>query len=185
MRVGSSPYPRGIAPYFLPRKPGQLSEAFLFFSKKSWNLRADLAAAELLLKHGASLAEGSTDAQLTPLHAAAASGHFKLLEYLLGRKGASVGALDSAGATPLHHAARSASEKGVLALLQWGADPKVADAEGKTARDVVAGTDSFSVRVRDAMDNAAKIHAEAVEAREKKRAEKAAAKEKEAGKAEL
>ena len=49
----------------------------------------------------------------------------------------------------------------------------------------MAGTDSFSVRVRDAMDNAAKIHAEAVEAREKKRAEKAAAKEKEAGKAEL
>ena len=147
--------------------------------------RRAVSVAKLLLKHGASLAEGSTDAQLTPLHAAAASGHFKLLEYLLGRKGASVGALDSAGATPLHHAARSASEKGVLALLQWGADPKVADAEGKTARDVVAGTDSFSVRVRDAMDNAAKIHAEAVEAREKKRAEKAAAKEKEAGKAEL
>ena len=44
---GVRPIARGVAPYFLPRKPGQLSEAFLFFSKKPWNLRADLAAARL------------------------------------------------------------------------------------------------------------------------------------------
>ena len=43
-----------------------------------------------------------------------------------------------------------------------------------------ANLDSLAKRSRPA-----KIHAEAVEAREKKRAEKAAAKEKEAGKAEL
>ena len=144
--------------------------------------RLAVPLARLLLKHGASLAESSTDEQRTPLHAAALSAHPKLVEYLLGRKGASVSALDSTGATPLHHAAKARSERVVLALLTWGADPAATDAEGKTARDAVAGTDSFSVRVRGSMDSAATIHAEAVEARTKAKAERVAAK---ATKAEL
>ena len=57
-----------------------------------------------------------------------------------------------------------------------GADPAATDAEGKTARDAVTGTDSFSVHVRRRMDNAATINAEAVEARRKSKAERAAAK---------
>jgi len=148
--------------------------------------RLAVPLAKLFLKHGASLAESSTGEQLTPLHAAAASAHLKLVEYLLGRNPAANGRLayplvsaeSRTGATPLHHAAKAGSgERVVLALLRWGADPAATDAEGKSARDAVTGVDSFSVRVRGSMDNAATIHAEAVEARRKAKAERVAAKE--------
>lgn len=144
--------------------------------------------AKLLIKHGARLAESSTEQQLTPLHAAASSAHPKLVEYLLGRKhdpaaaevemaGHPVNARSVTGETPLHHAVRAGSERVVLSLLRWGADPAATDAAGKAARGAVTGADSFSVRVRGSLDAAAAIHAEAVEARRKAKAERLAAKE--------
>ena len=47
---GVCPIARGIAPCFLLRKPGQLSEAFLFFSKKSEELGRRLGARERFLR---------------------------------------------------------------------------------------------------------------------------------------
>lgn len=155
--------------------------------------RLAVPLAKLLLQHGASLAESSTEQQLTPLHAAAASAHPKLVEYLLGRKydpaasgkiaappgmivSPPVSATSRTGETPLHLAAKAGSERVVLSLLQWGADPAATDAEGKSARDAVTGADSFSVRVRGSMENAATIHAEAVEGRRKATAERLATK---------
>ena len=87
--------------------------------------------AKLLIKHGARLAESSTEQQLTPLHAAASSAHPKLVEYLLGRKhdptaaggemaGHPVNARSLAGETPLHHAVKAGSERVVLSLLRLG-----------------------------------------------------------------
>mmetsp|Transcript_16020 Transcript_16020/g.39662 ORF Transcript_16020/g.39662 Transcript_16020/m.39662 type:complete len:102 (+) Transcript_16020:406-711(+) len=96
-----------------------------------------------------------------------------------------VNARSLAGETPLHHAVKAGSERVVLSLLRWGADPAATDAEGKSARDAVTGADSFSVRVRGSLDGAAAIHAEAVEARRKAKAERLAAKETKETKAEL
>ena len=55
------------------------------------------------------------------------------------KAGADLNAADGAGATPLHLAARAGQAKVVLSLLRAGADPSRTDADGRTARDAVAG----------------------------------------------
>jgi len=76
----------------------------------------------------------------TPAMVAAREGGVETVRWLLTR-GADVNARDSAGATPLHAAARPWwSEKAELvsALLASGADPGARDAKGRTAHDVAA-----------------------------------------------
>jgi len=134
------------------------------------------AAAKLLLKHGANANLTSTPDTLTPLHVAAQAGHDKLASLLLTKR-ADANALDSSGATPLHHAARALRAKVTLALIKAGADPQVADSAGNVARDAVAeGRDSFSKAIREYIDDAKQLRAEAIEEKRRSRAERAAAK---------
>ena len=97
----------------------------------------------------------------TALHIAAAGGNaYRLLKVLLD-KGAAVDALDSSGATPLHHAVRHRNMREVSALLKAGADPSIVDAQGELPESSLMGKDSTSVRIRADLKAAATNRARA------------------------
>ena len=147
-----------------------------------------IKAARLLLKHGADT-EAVDASQRTPLHVAASHGRTALVSMLIA-KGANPNAQDASGATPLHLAARALEARVVLSLIEAGADPQLEDSAGAMARDAASAADSQSKKIRSYIDDAAGLHAQALEARKQAKAEKAkakaAAKQAEAnGKAEL
>eukprot|EP00316_Scyphosphaera_apsteinii_P005024 CAMPEP_0119302120 /NCGR_PEP_ID=MMETSP1333-20130426/3782_1 /TAXON_ID=418940 /ORGANISM="Scyphosphaera apsteinii, Strain RCC1455" /LENGTH=264 /DNA_ID=CAMNT_0007304383 /DNA_START=14 /DNA_END=808 /DNA_ORIENTATION=- len=135
-----------------------------------------MAAAKLLVKHGADVNAASTSDGLTALHMSVANGNIKMVEFLVS-KGAALNALDVGGATPLHHAARNQNARETFALLKAGADPNIADKDGQLPRDAVTGSDSISLRIRNDLNNAATIRSEAIEQakRATTKSEKAAA----------
>ena len=71
----------------------------------------------------------------TPLHEAVASGHHKVLDYLLVRAGDNhVNCRANSGYTPMHLAASSGHVECVRALLKHNADISVTDEYGKTPK---------------------------------------------------
>ena len=74
----------------------------------------------------------------TPLVAAAAVGHTRIVELLLASGAAADGAGGGADLTPLHVAARDGHARVVAALLLRGADAGRATAAGATARELAA-----------------------------------------------
>lgn len=71
----------------------------------------------------------------TPLHEAVASGHHKVLDFLLGRAGdGHVNCRANSGYTPLHLAASSGHGECVRVLLRHNADISVTDEYGKTPK---------------------------------------------------
>lgn len=67
----------------------------------------------------------------TPLHAAAARGHYQVTELLLDH-GANVQAQDEDGNTPLHLAAIGGHDDLVIVLLSRDADPTIRNSDGNT-----------------------------------------------------
>lgn len=136
-----------------------------------------VAVAKWLTKHGASVDLVGPDDGRTALHIAASSGvALQLLEYIAERS-AWVDAPDTTGATALHFAVRAGHAREAHALLQAGADPDVADAAGLRASDALTGKkDSTSDRMRNDLLSAASIHSKHLEAQNRAKAEKAAAK---------
>ena len=71
----------------------------------------------------------------TPLHEAVASGHHKVLDFLLGKAGdGHVNCRANSGYTPLHLAASSGHAECVRVLLMHNADISVTDEYGKTPK---------------------------------------------------
>jgi ankyrin len=116
----------------------------------------DNAAIRLLLKHGARV-EAANYAGITPLMTAAGVGHgsnptrgrykteaeaLESLELLLAA-GADIKARDGAGQTALHGAARKGWTQVAKYLIDRGADPVAADAQGLTPLDYAMGKVSY------------------------------------------
>ncbi|XP_054254360.1 CARD- and ANK-domain containing inflammasome adapter protein-like [Indicator indicator] len=76
----------------------------------------------------------------TLLHVAAASGHLKILEYLIS-KGAKTDMKDKKGRTALHRAAEKGHADALKALLQCGAYMYSLDTKGKTPLHLAAQND--------------------------------------------
>ena len=70
-----------------------------------------------------------------PVHVAAVSGHFAVLQLLLD-KGGNVNCQSKNGFTPLHLAALTCRSECVKTLVRFGADLFLRDANGKTAKEV-------------------------------------------------
>jgi ankyrin repeat protein len=155
-----------------------------YYSHQVEDGRQSTKLARLLLKHGADPNLASMATQRTPLHTAAARGHHNLVQLLLSW-GAQPNVRDASGSTPLHLASSAIKPRIVLALLRAGADPSLLNHDSRSAADeVAAGRDSAASTIRKYLSNAASLHAEAVEEKEREKAAKAAAKEA-AGKKEL
>jgi hypothetical protein len=95
----------------------------------------DVATAALLLDHGANpnLRDKSGT---TPLHDAALNGNREVIEILL-KHGAEIDALDADDkSTPLDYAASMDRADAVKALIARGANTKLRNAAGLTARDI-------------------------------------------------
>jgi ankyrin repeat protein len=93
----------------------------------------------ILLQHGAD-ANRATHEGVSPLHAAALRDDPEVVRLLI-HHGSNLSARTGASpkATPLHFAASRGADAIVTALLEGGADPRVTDETGKTARDVALG----------------------------------------------
>lgn len=90
----------------------------------------------LLLERGASVDAVSRNPQRNqPLHAAIALGKETATIRLLLDAGANVNARQAGGFTPLHSAAAAGKGKAVALLLERGADPGLADDQGKRPAD--------------------------------------------------
>lgn len=90
----------------------------------------------------------------TPLHAAAARGHIKVVDVLIGA-GAQVEVGNFCGATALHYAASHGQKTVVTRLLRRGVDVGVTDQNGCTGLHVAAfyGQDSVAKLLLDAGAN--------------------------------
>jgi hypothetical protein len=82
------------------------------------------------------------------LHIAAATGHEDLIP-LLVQRGACVNELNKKGQSALHLAAENKDSHACLALMVNGADPKLIDAQGHTAQDIMRNASRPQARVRD------------------------------------
>ncbi|XP_072386285.1 poly [ADP-ribose] polymerase tankyrase [Diabrotica undecimpunctata] len=89
---------------------------------------------ETLIRKGAPLNEKNKDF-LTPLHLAADSSHYDLMDVLL-RHGAKVNALDGLGQTALHRAAREDNVQACRILLSYSVDATIVSLQGYTAAQV-------------------------------------------------
>ena len=82
----------------------------------------------------------------TPLHEAVASGHHKVLDFLLGRAGdGHVNCRANSGYTPLHLAASSGHGECVKVLLKHNADISVTDEYGKTPKQTAELSSKSSI----------------------------------------
>lgn len=92
--------------------------------------------AEYLIKAGAPLnAPARNDLKATPLHSAAAGGHERIVQLLLGH-GVEPNVREQGGFTPLHAAAQNGDVEIIRALLLGGADLLLKSDNGKTAMDI-------------------------------------------------
>ena len=81
----------------------------------------------------------------TPLHEAVFGGHFKVVDFLLGRTDADVNCRAKKGYTPLHVAASTGHVESVMVLLNHGADITLTDVYGKTPKQ--ASSNSSIIRL--------------------------------------
>lgn len=82
----------------------------------------------------------------TPLHEAVASGHNKVLDFLLGKAGEGhVNCRANSGYTPLHLAASSGHGECVRVLLKHNADISVTDEYGKTPKQTAELSSKSSI----------------------------------------
>ena len=82
----------------------------------------------------------------TPLHEAVASGHHKVLDFLLQRAGdGHVNCRANSGYTPLHLAASSGHSECVRVLLRHSADISVTDEYGKTPKQTAELSSKSSI----------------------------------------
>ncbi|KAL8668332.1 MAG: hypothetical protein Q9168_007034, partial [Polycauliona sp. 1 TL-2023] len=75
----------------------------------------------------------------TPLHYAVEKGDFDAAKFLVANKGTDIEARDAAERTPLHTAIQCRSEGMVRLLLDWDADAKAMDKEGRDAERAARG----------------------------------------------
>ena len=80
----------------------------------------------------------------TPLHEAVASGHGKVLDFLLGKAG-DVNCRANSGYTPLHLAASSGHAECVRVLLRHDADISMTDEYGKTPKQTAELSSKSSI----------------------------------------
>ena len=96
-------------------------------------------AVRLLLKHGAKADMVATNAmRVMPLHSAASARAVEAARLLL-EHGATVNARQHGGWAPIHAAAQNGDLAMVDLLLRYGADPKAANEDGKTAAVIARG----------------------------------------------
>jgi hypothetical protein len=106
----------------------------------SGSLQGHLRIVQWLLDHGADV-DPKEKGGWTPLHFSAANGHLDVCRILL-KHNADVNSQDEDGLTPLHKASRRLGEGStviVRLLLDYGADVRVRNLEGKTASEVARG----------------------------------------------
>ena len=102
--------------------------------------RGHLRVVKWLLDHGAEVSPKEKRGA-TPLHCAANNGHLDVCRILL-KSNADVDPQDELGSTPLHNASKRLAEGStviVRLLLDYGADARVRNLEGKTASEVADG----------------------------------------------
>ena len=99
-----------------------------------------LFAVETLHRKGANLNDKNKEF-LTPLHLAVDKSHYDVIDVLLKCR-AKVNALDSAGQTALHRAARDGNVQACRMLLAAGADATIVSLQGATAAQL--STESVS-----------------------------------------
>jgi hypothetical protein len=68
-----------------------------------------------------------------------------MLLYLLSERGDDANQTDSAGRTPLHRCVIAGFVTGVTLLLSHGADPAIADADGKSSLHLAALNDQYAI----------------------------------------
>lgn len=95
----------------------------------------------MLYRKGANLNDKNKEL-LTPLHVAVDKSHYDVIDVLLKCRGTKVNALDSAGQTALHRAARDGNVQACRILLSYGADPHIVSLQGFTAAQL--STESVS-----------------------------------------
>ena len=98
-------------------------------------LMDDVAAARLLLDHGAAIDSADRGPRMTPLHVAASYGKPEVAAFLLDR-GASIEVKDLSGRTPLVLAAQMGQTTLVELLLGRGADPRAEDKDEAPPLDI-------------------------------------------------
>lgn len=101
----------------------------------------------MLYRKGANLNDKNKEL-LTPLHVAVDKSHYDVIDVLLKCRGTKVNALDSAGQTALHRAARDGNVQACRILLSYGADPHIVSLQGFTAADeCCALTNDFAINL--------------------------------------
>mmetsp|Transcript_68204 Transcript_68204/g.192276 ORF Transcript_68204/g.192276 Transcript_68204/m.192276 type:complete len:319 (+) Transcript_68204:81-1037(+) len=106
----------------------------------SYANRGDLTGVKAALMRGGVGVNAQNIAGWTPLHAACAGGHGKVVGFLL-RSGADVEARDAGGNTPAHEAAKSGSVQALEQLASAGARleaVRLSQCRGQAARALVA-----------------------------------------------
>ncbi len=95
-----------------------------------------LEVVEYLCENGATT--HGPDLNTAPLGVAAAAGHLEIVKYLVEQRNVPLNSLERPfGATPLFVAARFSRRDVVLYLMEKGADPTIANAQGETATGLV------------------------------------------------
>ena len=114
------------------------ADGFTLLQLGSFFSRADVV--KFLLARGANVnAVSRNPMRLMALHSSVAANHIPISKLLLAN-GAHVNAQQEGGFIPLHGAAQNGSVPMIQLLLEYGADPLIQAADGKTAYDfAVAG----------------------------------------------
>jgi hypothetical protein len=105
-----------------------------------WTLCADNDRKKIEEAIDSGVSPNSADSNgYTPLHAAASYAHTDLLRYLV-QKGGNVNIQDNDGDTPLHHVEDLKTAK---LLIELGADWKIRNLEGQTAKEMIEEDGEF------------------------------------------